>query len=259
MGGGKAGKEGKGQNAPFEDPTTEQRYQRLLDQRHREGKTSDFPGEVLPPTDTHRRPARPPHQRPQPSQVWWTHHRLTQSLKQGTLLHLRQPEGRGLTTSRLKGHRLRRTHLPQMPDLSYTLRCPRLARPRHSRLRSPHLKLALRSHLCQQRLLQLRLRSPHLATKLRLTWSSNTPYWACPVELFCSSGFWAGGVGDAQDARRTRGAKVFPRSSHLSVFSLDITPIYLSMYFQYTSALCMLSPSFVGWAAVSAQFCFVAG
>ena len=31
MGGGKAGKAGKGQNAPFEDPTTEQRYQRLLD------------------------------------------------------------------------------------------------------------------------------------------------------------------------------------------------------------------------------------
>ena len=38
MGGGKAGKAGKGQNAPFEDPTTEQRYQRLLDQRRREGK-----------------------------------------------------------------------------------------------------------------------------------------------------------------------------------------------------------------------------
>ena len=38
MGGGKAGKAGKGQNAPFEDPTTEQRYQRLLDQRRRDGK-----------------------------------------------------------------------------------------------------------------------------------------------------------------------------------------------------------------------------
>ena len=97
---------------------------------------------------------------------------------------------------------------------------------------------------------------PHASSSFQVPWplSPAPPYWACPVELFCSSGFWAGGVGDAQDARRTRGAKVFPRSSHLSVFSLDIIPIYLSMCFQYTSAFCMLSPSFVGWAAVSAQF-----
>ena len=160
MGGGKAGKAGKGQNAPFEDPTTEQRYQRLLDQLRREGK---------PPISRARFSRQLTHTGGQ---------RDPPTIKPGTPLHLRQPEGRGLTTSRLKGHRLRRTHLPQLPDLSYKLRCPRLARPRHSRLRSPHLKLALRSRLCQQRLLQLRLRSPHLATKLRLTWSSNTwPGW----------------------------------------------------------------------------------
>ena len=85
------------------------------------------------------------------------------------------------------------------------------------------------------------------------------PYWACPVELFVARGFWAGGVGDAQDARRSHVAKVFlcPRISQFSVLTQNSDlPQHV---FQCTSVFCMLSPSFGGWAAVSAQFCFVAG
>ena len=49
----------------------------------------------------------------------------------------------------------------------------------------------------------------------------------------------------------------FPLCPHISQFSvLTQILIYLNMCFQCTSAFCMLSPSFGGWAAVSAQFCF---
>ena len=162
--GGKAGKEGKGQNAPFEDPTTEQRYQRLLDQRRREGK---------PPISRARFSRQLTHtggQRDPPTNV--------PNLRRSVDAPQTNPKSKARNTPAPPPARRQRTDYQQAERAQVEENSPSpAARPelhRHSRLRSPHLKLALRSHLCQQRLLQLRLRSPHLATKLRLTWSSNT-------------------------------------------------------------------------------------